>query len=82
MITRVGTRLKRRLVRRIHINLAKLLTLKGIRIPEGTRMVIEMYPDKDSQYGHVVGLKLKDAQFVPKKSRKSGKPAGQVPSKA
>lgn len=53
------------------MNWSKLLFLKGIQIPEGTRMIVQMYPDNDPEYGPVVGFKLKGAEFEAQKSRKS-----------
>lgn len=46
------------------VNLAKLLTLKAITIPDDTRMVIQLYAETDAKLGPCIGLKLMAAEFV------------------
>lgn len=66
--------------RAFKLNLAKLLTLKEILVPEGTRMVISLYQDDDPDYGPVVGMKLKGAAFEPKQKGKPRKKKGDNPT--
>jgi len=55
------------------MNLAKLLALKQIQIPAGTRMEIELTAKDDSDFGPAILLRLKDAAFIPKKKGPSRK---------
>lgn len=55
------------------INLARLMSLKQVVIPDGTRMTIEIYPEHDPDYGPVIGMKLQGAPCVPKKKGKPRK---------
>ncbi|HEY3367180.1 MAG TPA: hypothetical protein VGK74_19160 [Symbiobacteriaceae bacterium] len=59
--------------RRGKVGMGKLLTDRQTAIPEQSRMVIELYPDQDAALGNVVGMRMKGAQFLPKKKGKSRK---------
>ncbi|HEY3365764.1 MAG TPA: hypothetical protein VGK74_11975 [Symbiobacteriaceae bacterium] len=62
--------------RRGMVDMGKLLTERQTVIPADTRLVIELYPDKDAELGDVVGFKMKGAQFLPKEIRKARKTTG------
>lgn len=61
------------------INLAKVLTLKQIRIPAGTHMDIELTQVTDPDFGPAILLQLKDAPFVAKKKGTPHKKKTQAP---
>lgn len=60
-------------------NFAHVFALKRIEIPEGTKMIIELYEDVDSHYGPCVGMRLSSATFEP---IKKGKPRAKKADKA
>jgi hypothetical protein len=51
----------------------KLLALKKMQIPKGTRMVATLFPARDSQYGNVVGVILNEVEFVAVETKSKGK---------
>ena len=51
----------------------ELLAAENVVIPRGTKMVISLYLEQDPEYGACVGMKLKEAEFQPIRSKK--KPA-------
>jgi hypothetical protein len=55
--------------RAVRFHAGKLLALKGIDIPAGTRMVAKLFHAQDSKYGHVVGIHLNKVEYVPKESK-------------
>jgi hypothetical protein len=73
--------------RELSLNFVKLFAAKQIVIPDGTRMMIELYEENDPDFGPAVGMKLKSAAFVPKKKgtprkKKSTAPPAQTPPTA
>jgi hypothetical protein len=56
----------------VRFHAGKLLQLKKIEIPEGTRMVVSLFPDTDSIYGQVVGIRLSVPKFVAKTTKAKG----------
>lgn len=48
----------------VRFHFGKLLALKGLEIPKGTRMVASLFPEKDSAYGRVVGILLNEVKYA------------------
>lgn len=66
--------------RSARMGLSRLMTLKQIRIPAGTRMDIDLSPTTDPDFGPAILLHLKDAPFVAKKKGAPRKKKGQAPA--
>lgn len=49
----------------VAVKAKKLLALRGITIPRGTRMFISVYEDVDPDFGKVVGIRINSATFQP-----------------
>lgn len=57
--------------RKAKLSMPKLITKEKISIPRGTKMVISLYlEEEDPDFGTCVGMKLKDAEFVPIRPKK------------
>ena len=51
----------------------KLLALKKMQIPKGTRMVATLFPETDSEFGNVVGILLNNVEYAGTKTQTKGK---------
>lgn len=58
----------------VRFHMGKLLKLKKMEIPKGTRLVANIFPETDSKYGNVVGILLNEVDYVPVEAKSKAKP--------